>query len=51
MPTLAQWISFAAEVAEEESDPVAFYVAGGIAAAWAIVLFAAVRAAPRRSGS
>ena len=51
MSMLAQWISFAAEVAEEESDPVAFYVAGGIAAAWAIVLFAVGMNAPGFPGS
>ncbi|HYI17844.1 MAG TPA: hypothetical protein VD836_04000 [Solirubrobacteraceae bacterium] len=36
---LATFIAFAAEVAEEESEPVAFYIFGGIAAAWAIILF------------
>jgi len=36
---LATLIAFAAEVAEEESEPVAFYICGGIAAAWAILLF------------
>jgi hypothetical protein len=51
MPTLAQWISLAAEVAEEESDPVGFYIAGGIAAAWAIVLFAVGMKAPGFPGS
>ena len=40
LTTLAAMLVSAAEVAEEESEPVAFYVAGGIAAAWAIVLFA-----------
>ncbi len=38
-PMLATFIAFAAEVAEEESEPVAFYICGGIAAAWAIILF------------
>jgi hypothetical protein len=38
---LAELTVFAQEVAEEESEPVAFYIAGGLAALWAIVLFAA----------
>ena len=36
----ATLISFAAEVAEEEPDKTLFYVFGGLAAVWAIVLFA-----------
>ena len=36
---LADTLVSAAEVAEEESEPVAFYIVGGIAAVWAIVLF------------
>jgi hypothetical protein len=51
MSTLAQFISFAAEVVEEESEPVAFYIAGGIAAAWAILLFAVGMNAPNFPGS
>ena len=37
---LADSLVYAAEVAEAESEPVAFYIVGGIAAVWAIVLFA-----------
>jgi hypothetical protein len=36
---LATLIVFAQEVAEEESEPVAFYIAGGLAALWAVILF------------
>ena len=37
---LATLLTFATEAAEEESSKTAFYVLGGAAAAWAIVLFA-----------
>jgi hypothetical protein len=37
---LATLLTFATEAAEEEPSKTAFYVLGGAAAAWAIVLFA-----------
>ena len=37
---LATLLVFAQEAEEEESEPVAFYIVGGLAALWAIVLFA-----------
>ena len=37
---LATLLTFATEAAEEETSKTAFYVLGGAAAAWAIVLFA-----------
>jgi hypothetical protein len=37
---LATLLVFAQEVVEEEPEPVAFYIAGAIAALWAVVLFA-----------
>ena len=37
---LATLLTFAAEAAEEESSKTLFYVLGGVAAVWAIVLFA-----------
>jgi hypothetical protein len=37
---LATLIAFATEAAEEETSKTAFYVLGGVAAVWAIVLFA-----------
>jgi hypothetical protein len=37
---LATLIAFATEAAEEENSKTAFYVLGGLAAVWAIVLFA-----------
>jgi hypothetical protein len=37
---LATLIAFAAETVEEEPDKTLFYVCGGVAAAWAILLFA-----------
>ena len=40
LSTLADTLVVAQEVAEEESEPVAFYIVGGIAALWAILLFA-----------
>ena len=40
LSTLADSLVFAAEAAEEHSDKTLFYVLGGAAAVWAIVLFA-----------
>jgi hypothetical protein len=37
---LATLIAFATEAAEEETSKTAFYVLGGVAAVWAIILFA-----------
>ncbi len=37
---LAALLTFAAETAEEETSKTLFYVLGGAAAVWAIVLFA-----------
>ena len=37
---LATLLTFAAEAAEEETSKTAFYVLGGAAAAWAVLLFA-----------
>jgi hypothetical protein len=37
---LATLLTFATEAAEEETSKTAFYVLGGAAAAWAIILFA-----------
>jgi hypothetical protein len=37
---LATLLTFAAEAAEEEPSKTLFYVLGGLAAAWAIILFA-----------
>lgn len=37
---LATLLTLAAETAEEETSKTAFYVLGGLAAVWAIVLFA-----------
>jgi len=37
---LATLLAFAVEAAGEESDKTAFYVLGGLAAIWAITLFA-----------
>jgi hypothetical protein len=37
---LATLLTFAAEAAEEETSKTAFYILGGAAAVWAIVLFA-----------
>ena len=37
---LATLLTFAAETAEEESSKTLFYVLGGLAAVWAVVLFA-----------
>jgi hypothetical protein len=43
---LATLLTFAAEAAEEEPDKTLFYVLGGLAAVWAIVLFAIGMRAP-----
>jgi hypothetical protein len=37
---LATLLTFATEAAEEEPDQTLFYVLGGLAAAWALLLFA-----------
>jgi hypothetical protein len=37
---LATLLTFATEATEEETSKTAFYVLGGAAAAWAIILFA-----------
>jgi hypothetical protein len=37
---LATLLTFATEAAEEEPDQTLFYVLGGLAAAWAVLLFA-----------
>ena len=37
---LATLLTFAAETAEEESSKTLFYILGGLAAAWAVLLFA-----------
>jgi hypothetical protein len=37
---LATLLTFATEAAEEETSKTAFYVLGGVAAAWAVILFA-----------
>jgi hypothetical protein len=36
----ATLLTFAAEAVEEESSKTAFYILGGAAAAWAVILFA-----------
>ena len=52
LSTLATITAFAQEVVEEEeSDPVAFYILGGVAAAWAIVLFLIGMSRPKFPGS
>jgi hypothetical protein len=48
---LAALLTFAAEAAEEEGKPVAFYILGGAAAAWAIILFAVGMRSPEFPGS
>ena len=48
---LATLIAFAAEAAEEEPSKTAFYLLGGLAAVWAIVLFAVGMRAPAFPGS
>jgi hypothetical protein len=37
---LATLLTLATEAAEEESDKTVFYILGGLAAAWAVTLFA-----------
>jgi hypothetical protein len=48
---LATLLTFATEAAEEESSKTLFYVLGGVAAAWAILLFAAGMRSERFPGS
>ena len=50
----ATLLTFAAEAAEEETSKTAFYVLGGVAAAWAVMLFAVGMRAetfPRSAGA
>ena len=52
LSTLATITAFAQEVVEEEeSEPVAFYILGGLAAVWAITLFLIGMNAPKFPGS
>lgn len=51
---LATLLTFATEAPEEETSKTAFYVLGGVAAAWAIILFAVgmrVETFPRSAGA
>jgi hypothetical protein len=48
---LAALLTFAAEAAGEESKPVAFYILGGAAACWAVILFAVGMRSPEFPGS
>ncbi len=48
---LATLLTFATEAAEEEPDQTLFYVLGGVAAAWAILLFAVGMRSERFPGS
>jgi hypothetical protein len=48
---LATLLIFAQETAEEESSKTPFYVLGGLAAVWAITLFALGMRAPSFPGS
>jgi hypothetical protein len=48
---LATLLIFAQETAEHETSKTAFYVLGGIAAVWAIVLFAIGMRSPSFPGS
>jgi hypothetical protein len=48
---LATLLTLAAETAEEEPDKTLFYVLGGVAAVWAIVLFALGMRSPSFPGS
>jgi hypothetical protein len=48
---LAALLTFAAETAEEEPSKTPFYVLGGAAAAWAILLFAVGMRSPTFPGS
>jgi hypothetical protein len=48
---IATLLTFATEAGEEETSKTLFYVLGGLAAAWAIVLFGAGMRAPTFPGS
>jgi hypothetical protein len=48
---LAMLLTFAAETSEEESSKTPFYVLGGLAAVWAIALFALGMRSPEFPGS
>ena len=48
---LATLLTFATEAAEEEPDQTLFYVMGGLAAAWAVLLFAVGMRSERFPGS
>jgi hypothetical protein len=48
---LATLLTFATEAAEEEPDQTLFHVLGGLAAAWAILLFAVGMRSERFPGS
>ena len=48
---LATLLTLAAETAEEEPSKTLFYIGGGLAAVWAIVLFALGMRAPGFPGS
>jgi hypothetical protein len=48
---LATLLTLAAETAEEEPSKTAFYILGGAAAVWAIVLFAVGMRSPTFPGS
>jgi mannitol-specific phosphotransferase system IIBC component len=48
---LATLLIFAQEAAEEEPSKVPFYILGGVAAAWAICLFAVGMRSPSFPGS
>jgi mannitol-specific phosphotransferase system IIBC component len=48
---LATLLSLAAETAEEEPSKTAFYILGGAAAVWAIVLFSVGMRSPTFPGS
>jgi mannitol-specific phosphotransferase system IIBC component len=48
---LAALLTFAAETAEEEPSKTLFYILGGAAAVWAVVLFAVGMRSPTFPGS
>jgi hypothetical protein len=48
---LATLLTFATEAAEEESSQTLFYIMGGVAAAWAMILFAIGMRSERFPGS
>ena len=48
---LATLLTFATEAAEEETSKTLFYVLGGVAAAWAVLLFAVGMLSERFPGS